>query len=269
MPTNSRPKDPSRGVHRPYAGASSSLATLAFAGALALALNGCSGSSGGTPVSTTDGGAGGAGGGVGSGGGGGGGIGGMTSMGMMGSRGSMMNMGGAAGNPFGPSGGTGGSSGQSLPTTDNDAGQPPAIMESGMASAKFCNDLVGANNAALTLTLEMGTNPTRINTISGECEPILTKACSPIPAGTIPVRLSYKNMTLDEEIFTIPDGARIVVFADIDPQTMRPTLQALQFKPEAKCEDFPPAPTGDAGGAQPPTDAGAGRTPPLGAGMKM
>jgi hypothetical protein len=175
------------------------------------------------------------------------GFGGMKAMGGMMS----MGAGGFIGPMAGSSGnGAGGSSGSS------DAGdQLPPVNEMGMTTAKFCNALVPKDGTSLDLVLELGSTAVRFPAASGACSPA-SGACTAIPAGTIPYRLSYKNMTQEEGVAQFTAGKPVIIVIFLDENG---TIQfgPIQTPAGQTCDSFqlPPIDTGDGGAPGPKPDA--------------
>ena len=240
MPTNAdREKARTSVQHRrAHTGLHAGFGALALSTFIAFA--GCDSKGSGAPAT-------GAGGKTGSGGSGSGGsgFGGMTSMG---------SMGGMVAGMMGT--GTGGSSGAGGATAE-----PPQIKEEGMATAKLCNLLVGANDESIDFKLEIGSTGVSLTASSGKCSPPAPTPCAVIPAGNVHVRLSRSGITIAEGVATIAAGKPIIGIATINDQTGRAALGFVDELPAGEtCESITlDDPDGGAPGPKPGPDAGIKR----------
>lgn len=154
-----------------------------------------------------------------------------------GSGGSMSTGGGGSSGSGGITGtgpGTGGGPGRSdAGTSPTDVMLPP-IMESGMATAKFCNPL-STQSGEVEFTLEVGTKKTLIAAKSGQCTPIKGMPCTPISAGTIPVRVLFEGEALLEGVWgPITPNTEVLFIMSLDAQNL-PDLDGGTLKADIKC----------------------------------
>jgi hypothetical protein len=238
MPTNAdREKTRTSVQHRrAHTGLHAGFGALALSTFIAFAA--CDSKGSGAPAT-------GAGGKTGSGGSGGSGFGGMMSMGSMGGM-----VAGMMGTASGGSSGAGGAT-----------GEPPQIKEEGMATAKLCNLLVGANDESIDFKLEIGSVPVVLTASSGKCSPPAPTPCAAIPAGNVHVRLSRNGITTAEGIAVITANKPIIGVATLDDQTGRPALGFIDELPANEtCESLTlDDPDGGAPGPMPKPDAGIKR----------
>lgn len=174
--------------------------------------------------------------------------------------------GGGGSNGGGGRGGNSGSAG--ITGTAPDGGgrtevMLPPVMESGMATAKFCNPL-SANNMSVEFTLEIGTNKVQIKASSGQCTPIKGMPCTAIPAGTIPVRLLVEGEPVLEGVWgPIMPNTETLFLTTLDAQNF-PDLEGGTFRAEVKCNtvDFDTIFGGPDGGAGSDAGSDGGTRPP-------
>ncbi len=103
------------------------------------------------------------------------------------------------------------------------------------AVVKFCNDRIGANNALIDLTLEIGSPPLKISARSGTCAPMVGHGCLAIPAGSaVPMTLRQDGRELTSELLEVHDGEEWVVVAYKDA----PILGGGELREEFPCATF-------------------------------
>jgi hypothetical protein len=160
-----------------------------------------------------------------------------------------MGSGGKSGGIFEPApGGSGGSGGGSQPE--------PQVNEMGMTTAKFCNPVYLQGMMPIEFTLEVGTKATRFTANSGECTPILNQACSSIPGGDVPIRVSAMNRTLIEGVLRgLPQNQPIVLVTLVNQGQL--DLGGFAIPQGQTCDKFNPFERPD-GGTSPQGDAGTG-----------
>jgi hypothetical protein len=140
-------------------------------------------------------------------------------------------------------------------------GALPPVMESGMATAKYCNGLVDpADGSSVELVLELGSKPVRFTAASGKCSPATGVACSTIPAGNIPFRLTLGTEVISEGIAPLEAGKPVAIVTYFDKAGMF-QIGGVKLSPPRTCEAYDPFVTADGGAPGPAPDAAPGPTP--------